>query len=59
MNEMKQLETELQKLYADVCQYNEKPNKSLSGRIRLQLGKLKKDTTALRSVLVTADKTGY
>ena len=56
---MKTLEVELQKLYADVCQYNEKPNKSLSGRIRQQLGKLKKDVTPIRSLLVSADKSGY
>jgi len=56
---MKNLESELAQLLADVTLYNVKPNKSLSGRIRAQLGKLKKDVTGLRSDLVKADHNGY
>jgi len=56
---MKNLESELTQLLADVTLYNVKPNKSLSGRIRKQLGSVKKDVTGLRSDLVKADHNGY
>jgi len=56
---MKKLEQDIQKVYADVCQYNEKPNKSLSGRIRKQLGEIKKDVTDIRKHLVESDARGY
>lgn len=56
---MKTLETELTALLEDVVLYNKKPNKSLSSRIRKQLGELKKKVTPLRATLVAADKAGY
>ena len=56
---MKTLETELANLLAEVQQYNDKPNKSLSGRIRRQLGALKKKVTPIRADLVKADAKGY
>ena len=56
---MKTLQEELVALLTEVNTYNDKPNKSLSGRIRTKLGKLKKDVTAIRSILVAADKAGY
>ena len=59
MKEMKLLQEELVELLTEVNTYNEKPNKSLSGRIRAKLGKIKKDVTPLRSLLVEADKAGY
>ena len=59
MTEMKELEIDIQKLYAEICQYNEKPNKSISGRVRKQLGELKKKVTEIRKHLVEADTKGY
>ena len=56
---MKALEETLAQLLADVSQYNINPNKALSGRIRKQLGSVKKDVTGLRSDLVKADHNGY
>jgi len=56
---MKKLEEELTLLLADVAQYNVKPNKSLSKRVRVQLGALKLRVTTIRSGLVAADKAGY
>jgi len=56
---MNELQTQLESLLAEVTQYNTKPNKSLSGRIRAKLGTIKKDVTGYRSDLVAADKKGY
>lgn len=56
---MKELESQLQSVLNEVQQYNEKPNKALSKRIRVKLGSLKKDVTGYRTQLVEADKVGY
>jgi ElaB/YqjD/DUF883 family membrane-anchored ribosome-binding protein len=56
---MKELEADLESVLAEVKQYNEKPIKAVSGRIRTKLGKLKKEITGIRSHLVEADKAGY
>ena len=56
---MKNLENELESVLAEVKVYNVKPNKSISRRIRTQLGALKLRVTAIRSELVAADKAGY
>ena len=53
------LEQELQALLAEVVAYNEKPNKSISKRIRTGLGAIKKNTAHLRAELVSLDKVGY
>ena len=59
MSKIKELQTELVQLLTDVNTYQEKPNKSLSARIRKQLGELKKKVTPLRATLVELDKAGY
>ena len=59
MDALETLEKELQELLDEVSNYNTKPNKSISARVRAKLGKLKKDVTPLRSLLVEADKLGY
>ncbi len=59
MNEIEKLEDALREVLVEVETYNKKPNKSLSGRIRKQLGEIKKDITPIRALLVKADKTGY
>ena len=56
---MNNLENALSSLLDEVKQYNTKPNKALSGRIRKQLGELKKNVTPIRAKLVEADKKGY
>jgi hypothetical protein len=53
------LEKELQVLLLEVVAYNDKPNKSVSKRIRTGLGSIKKQTAHIRSELVALDKTGY
>ena len=56
---MKKLEEELTLVLADVAQYNVKPNKALSKRVRKQLGELKKSVTGIRAELVLRDTNGY
>ncbi len=56
---MKNLENELESVLAEVQAYNLKPNKSISGRVRKQLGELKKRVTEIRKDLVIADHNGY
>ena len=56
---METLENQLTALLEEVKQYNTKPQKAVSGRIRVKLGQLKKDITSIRSSLVSADKAGY
>ena len=56
---MKNLENELESVLAEVKAYNNKPNKSISKRIRTQLGALKLRVTGIRSDLVERDKKGY
>ena len=56
---MKKLEEELTLVLADVAQYNVNPKKVLSGRIRKQLGELKKSVTGIRAELVLRDTNGY
>ena len=57
--QMKNLESELESVLAEVQAYNNKPNKSISKRIRTQLGALKLRVTGIRSDLVERDKKGY
>ena len=59
MTKIKKLQADLIQLLTDVNTYDEKPNKSLSGRVRKQLGELKKEVTAIRAELVELDKKGY
>ena len=56
---MKNLQTQLESVLAEVQAYNEKPNKSISKRIRTKLGSIKKDITGIRATLVKADADGY
>ena len=56
---MEALQTQLESILAEVTAYNDKPNKSISKRIRTGLGSLKKDITGIRSDLVKADAKGY
>ena len=53
------LEKELQALLAEVVAYNDRPNKSISKRIRTGLGSIKKQTAHIRAELVSLDKAGY
>ena len=59
MNTIKQLKENLIQLLTDVNVYTDKPNKTLSRQIRLQLGELKLNITAIRKELVDLDKAGY
>lgn len=59
MSEIKSLEAELESVLAQVKTYNEEPTKTMSGKIRISLGEIKKKVTSLRSLLVAADKEGY
>ena len=56
---MKNLEKELESVLAEVVAYNDAPNKSISKRIRVQLGAIKKRVTDIRRELVVADHNGY
>jgi len=56
---MEELQSQLETLLAEIQAYNTKPTKTLSKRIRLQLGLLKKQVTGIRADLVEADKKGY
>jgi len=56
---MNDLQNRLEALLTSVKAYNDKPNKSLSKRIRVALGSLKTDITDIRRTLVAADKDGY
>ncbi len=56
---MKDLEKQLKAILAEVVVYNIKPTKACSGRIRKQLGELKKNVTSIRANLVKADAAGY
>ena len=56
---MNNLENDVSNLLEEIKLYNVKPNKSLSGRIRKQLGELKKNVASIRAKLVEADKAGY
>jgi hypothetical protein len=56
---MNELEKKLRDILEEVEAYNTKPSKACSGRIRKQLGELKKDVTPLRAALVALDKAGY
>lgn len=53
------LETQLEELLAEVVAYNNKPNKSISKRIRTKLGAIKKNTASIRAELISLDKAGY
>jgi len=59
MTKIQKLQADLVQLLTDVNVYSEKPNKALSGRIRKQLGNLKKEVTEIRAELVALDKKGY
>ena len=59
MATIEKLQADLVQLLTDVNIYAEKPNKSLSGRIRKQLGELKKEVTSIRAELVKLDHKGY
>lgn len=59
MDELVKLEAELESALEEVRSFNDTPNKSKSKRIRLQLGEIKKKVTAIRAILVEADKAGY
>jgi len=59
IDDIQKLQDDLTQLLQDVCTYQEKPNKSISGRIRKQLGDLKKEVTPLRATLVARDRDGY
>jgi len=56
---MNELETQLETLLAEVKIYSAKPTKTSSGKIRKQLGEIKKKITPIRAELVAADKVGY
>jgi len=56
---MKDLEKQLETVLAEVVAYNTKPTKACSGRIRKQLGEIKKAVTGIRADLVKADAAGY
>jgi len=56
---MEALPTQRESVLAEVQAYNEKPNKSISKRIRTKLGSIKKDITGIRATLVKADADGY
>lgn len=53
------LQTQLETLLAEVTNYNQKPTKASSKRIRTGLGAIKKNTAHLRAELVALDKSGY
>ena len=60
MNEIKQLQNELESLLIKVAEYNNvKKTKTISGKIRAELGELKKKVTGYRADLVNLDRAGY
>lgn len=56
---MDELQKQLESALAEVIAYNDKPNKSISKRVRTKLGGLKKNITGIRAELVAKDKKGY
>lgn len=59
MNEILTLKKETESLAENVANFIEKPNKSKSMRLRLELGELKKKVTDYRRILLELDKAGY
>ena len=56
---IKKLQADLIQLLTDVNTFDEKQTKTLSRKIRMQLGDLKLEITGIRKELVDLDKAGY
>jgi len=56
---IKKLQADLIQLLTDVNTFDEKQTKTLSRKIRMQLGNLKLEITGIRKELVDLDKAGY
>jgi hypothetical protein len=56
---MNELQKQLESLLAEVTDYNNKPTKANSKRVRTKLGGLKKNVTSIRAELVAKDSKGY
>lgn len=56
MTELNNMATMLGDALTRINDYNAKPTKAESGRIRKVLGEIKKDVTSVRAALVAADK---
>ena len=56
---IKKLQADLIQLLTDVNTFDEKQTKTLSRKLRLQLGDLKLEITGIRKELVDLDKAGY
>ena len=56
---IKKLQADLVQLLTDVNTFDEKQTKTLSKKIRMQLGDLKLEITSIRKKLVDLDKAGY
>jgi len=56
MNELTQFKGQLEDVIALITNYQTKPTKAESGRIRKAIGDIKKDITPMRAILVAADK---
>jgi len=56
---IKKLQADLTQLLTDVNTFDEKQTKTLSRKIRMQLGDLKLEITGIRKELVDLDKAGY
>ena len=56
---IKKLQADLIQLLTDVNTFDEKQTKTLSRKLRLQLGDLKLEITGIRKELVELDKAGY
>jgi hypothetical protein len=56
MEELNNMAAQLGDALTRINDYNEKPTKAESARIRKVLGEIKKDVTGVRAALVAADK---
>lgn len=53
------LQTQVKDLLDELVDYNTKPTKANSKRVRTKLGAIKKQTASIRQELVALDKAGY
>ena len=59
MEEIIKLQDEIEKLSDNLYDFIERPNKSKSKNLRLELGEVKKKITDYRKILMDLDKAGY
>jgi len=56
---MNELQKQVESLLEEIRDYNTKPTKANSKRVRTKLGGLKKNVTSIRAELVAKDTKGY